>query len=173
MSDTMTTIIGILIAVILLFIFPIMAIADRSDDVAQQAALTAVSDFAYTVSSEGAITEESYSKCLESLAATAHTYDVEIEVKHIDENIGNKSAWTSSSVIGENAYYSVYTSQILEKLNDVGKYTLKEGDYVSVIAKNTDITLSQSLKNMFYQVLGKGTSTIAAQVTEQVTSNGN
>ena len=172
MSDTMTTVIGILIAVLLLFVFPIMAIADRNDDVAQQAALAAISDFAYSVSSEGAITVENYEKCLSDLATTAHTYDVEIEVKHLDENIGNKSAWTSSSVIGENEYYSVYTSQILDQLDSVKKYPLKEGDYITVIARNTDLTFSQSLKNMFYQVSGQGSSVIETQVTDMVTVNG-
>ena len=61
---------------------------------------------------------EEYSKLISTIYATGNSYDVELEVKVLDENVGKKSAWTEGTVIGENVYYSVYTSQIVEVLKD-------------------------------------------------------
>ena len=84
-------------------------------------------------------------------------------VKILDENPGKKSTQTAKDKIGENVYYSVFTSQINEALNsDNAVYYLKEGDIITVTVKNTNLTLSQSLKNFFYTISGNDTYTIAA-----------
>ena len=44
MSDTVMTIVAIALAAILMFIFPLMSTADRSDDISQQLAQSAVTD---------------------------------------------------------------------------------------------------------------------------------
>ena len=74
--------------------------------------------------------------------------------------------------IGENAYYSVYTSQIQDELDKSGVYICKEGDIVTVSVKNTSQTLAQELKNFIYAVTGNDAYTIAAQHTGVVTVNG-
>ena len=98
-----------------------------------------------------------------------------MEVKHLDENIGKKSEWTNKQVIGENVYYSVYTTQIENELYKDGTnaYTMKSGDVFSVSVKNTNTTISQSLRNFFYSISGNSTATVAAQSTGMVTGNGN
>ena len=60
-------------------------------------------------------------------------------------------------LFGENNYYSVYTSQILNYMASMtgegdGVYTMKEGDIISVNVKNTNTTISQMLRNFFYTV---------------------
>ena len=86
-----------------------------------------------------------------------------MEFKILDENPGKKSTQTAKDKIGENVYYSVFTSQINEALNsDNAVYYLKEGDIITVTVKNTNLTLSQSLKNFFYTISGNDTYTIAA-----------
>ena len=50
---------------------------------------------------------------------------------------------------------------------------LKEGDIVSVSVKNTNKTISQILKNFFYQVSGNDTYNIAATAGGVVNVNGN
>ena len=49
---------------------------------------------------------------------------------------------------------------------------LKEGDRIAVTAKNTNKTISQILKNFFYQLAGNDTYQIAAQHAGIVTVNG-
>lgn len=174
MSDTLITIIAIFLAAILMFIFPLLSVSERTDDISQLAVQTATSEFVNNARTTGKITLDDYSAFVQTLSATGNSYDIEMEVKHLDENIGKKSEWTSKSVIGENVYYSVYTAQIEEKLNNPPyAYSMKEGDIISVSVKNTNTTISQSLRNFFYSVSGKGTYQIAAQSTGMVSGNGN
>lgn len=164
MSDTLVTIIAIALAAILMFVFPLMTMSDRTDDVSQLTVETATTEFVDEVRTTGKITSDKYNKFIEAIGSTGNTYNVEMEVKILDENPGKKTTQTNKEKIGENVYYSVYTSQIEEKLKpeNGGVYKLKEGDIVSVSVKNTNQTLSQQLKNFFYTVVGNDTYTIAA-----------
>lgn len=177
MSDSLITIVAIFLAAILMFIFPLMSIAERSDDISQLTVQAAVTDFVDTAKSTGKITLDEYEKLVNKIEATGNTYDVEIEVKVLDENIGKKSAWTQGQVIGENNYYSVYTSQIMNYMASMegegdGVYTMKEGDIISVSVKNNNKTLSQTIRGIFYSISGNGTYQISAQSSGLVTSNG-
>lgn len=174
MSDTLITVIAIALAVILMFVFPLMTMSDRSDDVSQLAVETATTEFVDEIRTTGKITPDSYSKFIENIGATGNTYNVEIEVRILDENPGKKATQVESTKIGENVYYSVYTSQIVnDYIYNNKTYKLKEGDIVSVSVKNTNQTLSQQLKNFFYTVVGKDTYIIAASHSGIVTATGN
>ena len=173
MSDSLITIVAILVAAILMFAFPLMSIADRNDDIAQTAVSAAVSDFVNTVRSEGKITEDNYSAFRSKLDATGNAYDIEMEVKVKSSTIGKKNAWLSASSVGSSVYYSEYTAQILERVEgDTHTYPLKEGDIFSVTARNQSSTLAQVIKNAFYSVTGQGTQ-IVAQSSGVVQSTGN
>lgn len=177
MSDSLITIVAIFLAAILMFIFPLMSIAERSDDISQLTVQAAVTDFVNTAVSTGKITVEEYDKLVDKIEATGNTYDIEIEVKVLDENVGKKSAWTQGQVIGENNYYSVYTSQIMNYMASMegegdGVYTMKEGDIISVSVKNNNKTLSQTIRGIFYSISGNGTYQISAQSSGLVSSNG-
>lgn len=174
MGDTLITIVAIFLAAILMFIFPLMSISDRNDDVAQLSVQTKTVEFVDNIRSTGKITQDNYDAFIQTLAATGNSYDVEMEVKVLDENPGKKTAQTSTDKIGENIYYSEYTSQILEKMNASSSKSvkLKEGDLVSVSVKNTNTTISQMLKNFFYSISGNGTYNITASHSGVVMTNG-
>ena len=173
MSDTLITIVAILLAAILMFIFPMMSVAERSDDVSQLSVQTAVNEFVDNSRTTGKITIENYSKLVNKLNATGNAYEIEMEVKLLDENVGKKTAWTQSQVIGENTYYSVYTSQIMDVIGqDNTSYKMKEGDIFSVKVKNTGKTLAQMMRGVFYSINGSDTYQIAAQHAGAVTANG-
>lgn len=162
MSDTLVTIIAIALAAILMFVFPLMTMSDRTDDVSQLTVETATTEFVDEIRTTGKITEDKYNKFIEAIGSTGNTYNVEMEVQILDENPGKKTTQSTKDKIGENVYYSVYTSQIEDKLIKDEVYKLKEGDIVSVSVKNTNQTLAQQLKNFFYKVVGNDTYTIAA-----------
>ena len=172
MNDTLVTIIAIFIAAILMFVFPLMTIADRNDDVAQQAVQQKTVEFVDKERNVGAITQSDLSEYKEQIAALGHSFNVDIEVKKIDDNVGKKTTWTTSTTVGEYVYYSVYTDTIEEQVYSKGKYTLKEGDIVSVTATNTDVTIAQSLRNAFYAIAGKGTYQISGAHSGVVQNNG-
>lgn len=171
MGDTLITITAIALAAILMFVFPLMTMSDRTDDVTNLAVQTSTTDFVDDVRTTGKLTMEKYSKFIENISSTGNTYDVEMELQVLDENPGKKTTQASASKIGEDVYYTMYTSQILESINSK-PLTLKEGDMFSASVKNTNTTLSQQLKNFLYSVTGNDTYTIAAQHAGMVTANG-
>lgn len=172
MNDTAMSVIAIFLAAILMFIFPLMSTADRTDDISQQAVQTATTEFVDNIRSTGKITQDKYDNFVSTIAETGNSYDVEIEAQKLDETSRKKTAIASQSKVGENSYYSEYTSQIEGEIGNNGEYDLKEGDLISVTVKNTNKTISQILKNFFYSVTGNNTYNIAAQHSGIVNVNG-
>ena len=176
MDDLLISIIAIGIATVLMFIFPLMTMSDRTDDISQLTVKLATTEFVDQVRTSGKITLEDYSQLITNLGSTGNTYSIEMEAKILDENPGRKITNASGNTkIGENVYYSIYTSQIenvLYKNNGNNIYYLKEGDIISVNVKNTSQTIAQQLKNFFYTVVGSEVYTIAAAQTEMVTATG-
>lgn len=172
MGDSLITVIAIVLAAILMFIFPLMSVSERNDDIAQLAVQTAAIEFVDDVRTTGKITSENYDKFIQTLSATGNSYEVEIEVKKLDENPGKKNATGETNKVGENLYYSVFTSQIESTLSDNGKYPLKEGDIISVNVKNTNRTIAQMLRSFFYSISGSDSYQVAAQHSGVVLANG-
>lgn len=180
MEETTVSIIGIVIAAIIMFIVPLILISDRSDDISQLVIQTATAEFVDEVIKTGKITDDTYQDFLDSLNATGNTYEVDIEVKILDENTAKLVTDLNISEIGNNTYYSLFTSQIEDiifdssKINDnnrEGKIILKSGDAISVTVKNDSQTLSQSLKNFYYRI-GGNNQIIAATASGTVVVNG-
>ena len=109
---------------------------------------------------------------MEAINSTGNLYDIEIEIKVLDDNPGKKSVQVQRDKLGENYYYEVFNSQVMEKIDANDPYLLKEGDIVAVKVKNTSQTLSQQFKNFFYTVIGNDTYTIAADHGGIVTATG-
>lgn len=173
MGDTLITVVAIALAAVLMFVFPLMTMSDRTDDVAQLTVETATTEFVDTARSTGKITKANYDKFIETITSTGNTYNVDMEVQVKDDNLGKKVSQATADKIGENVYYSVYTSQIEEAINSKNAaYFCKEGDIVSASVKNTNQTISQQLKNFFYTVTGNDSYTIAAEHAGVVTANG-
>lgn len=174
MDDILISIFAIVLSVILMFIFPLMTMSDRADDVSQLAVDIATVEFVDEVRTTGSITKSEYEKFTSNISTTGNTYNIELEVKIKDENPGRIMTEVSSdgSDVGENVYYSIYTSQIIEKIKNNEEYKLKEGDIFSASVKNTNQTISQQLKNFFYTVVGKDTYIIASSHAGLVTATG-
>ena len=159
MEDTTVSIIGIIVASILMFLVPLYTIADRNDDISQLTVQTETALFVDNIIRLGKITATDYQQYIAAINASGNTYDVEIELKILDTNLTKNTTINNPSQIGENVYYSLYTSQIEDKLvqdetENTGKgvILLKEGDRISVVAKNSSKTLSQSLKSFYYHL---------------------
>lgn len=172
MDSTLMTIIGIVVAVILLFIWPLMAITERNDDIAQITVQTLTTEFVDKIAIAGCIKPSDYEAFQQKLAATGNTYEIEIEVQHLDENPGKKSAITSGNLIGENVRYSTFTSEILDYMyyeeDGVLKqraYPLNKGDNVIMTAKNTNITMADVMRTAWYKISGKGTPQVTGSAS--------
>lgn len=181
MEDTTISIIGIFIAAIIMFIVPLILISDRADDIAQLTTQTATANFVDNVIKSGKITNDDYEDFVHMINTTGNAYDVEMELKILDPNSAKQYTVASpSGDIGPNTYYSIFASQIEEKLANVydknadndGAIILKEGDFFSVTVKNKSLTLSQSLKNIYYKIKGENIHIILATASGTVAING-
>lgn len=172
MGDSLITIVAIFLAAVLMFVFPLMAMSERTDDVSELAIQTATTEFVDKVRTTGKLTMADYDKYVSTLTSTGNSFDIDLEIQLLDENPGVKTTQAEMTKIGENLYYSFYTSQVIKMLEDDSRILLKEGDRFSVTAKNTNKTISQILKNFFYQIAGNDTYQIAAQHSGIVTATG-
>ncbi len=172
MGDSLITVVAIFLAAILMFVFPLMSLAERTDDISQLAVQTATTEFVDNVRTTGKMTLDDYEKYLSDISATGNSFDIEILIQQLDENPGKKTTQAEATKIGENLYYNIYTTQVLEELDSKGRITLKEGDLVTVTAKNTNQTISQMLRNFFYMISGNDSYQIAGQHTGVVAVNG-
>lgn len=162
MSDTLITVVAIVLVAGLLFVVPLITMADNFDSTSQTQVEAIVSDFVGEIKTTRKITQEKYDKFLQNLEATGYTFETEMQVEVLDDNPGKKTSQTARDKIGEIVYYTEYTSQIEQKLETEGVYNLKEGDTVTVKVRNTDLTLAQQMKNFMYKVVGNDKYTIVA-----------
>lgn len=177
MGDSLITVVAIILAAVLMFIFPLMSVSERTDDISQLSVQTATNDFVNEVAQTGILEGSEYDAFLQTISATGNSFDVEMELKVLDENPGKKVTQAAADKIGENVYYSKYTSQLMDEMynettGNSQKMLLKEGDNFAVTVKNTNTTIAQTLRNFFYRVTGNDTANIAARHSAVVTVNG-
>ena len=170
MSDTLTAVIAIGLAAVLMFVFPLMTMANKKDDVSVLEAQKATTEFVDKIKTTGIITQSDYDNFTTALAATGNTFDINIEVQKLDENPAKKET-SIYTTIGDNVYYTIYTTQILDTIKD-SNLALNEGDIVSVSVENTNVTIGQELRNFLYRVTGNKSGTVTASDSGIVTTNG-
>lgn len=168
MSDTLITVVAIVVAAGLIFVVPLMTMADRFDSTSQAQVEAIVSDFVDEIRTTGKITEEKYNQFLQNLTATGYTFDVAMEVKILDENPGKKTSQTAKDKIGENIYYSEYTSQIEDELEKNHVKKLKKGDIILMTVRDKDLTFLQQMKQFAYKIVGNDNATVVASKSGMV-----
>ncbi len=162
MKDIPITLGAIALTVIVIIVIPVITMADRFDTTAQAEVDAIVSEFIEEVRTTGKLTQEDYSQLTTNLDSLGYTFDVEMEIKQLDENQRKKASQTAKDKIGENSYYSYYTSQIEEQLNSKGSITLVPGSIVSAKVINTNPTMAQQMKNFMYKIVGNDTALIVS-----------
>ena len=170
MGDSAMTVVAIFLAAILMFVFPLMTMANKKDDVSVLEAQKATTEFVDKIKTTGIITQSDYDNFTTALAATGNTFDINIEVQKLDENPAKKET-SIYTTIGDNVYYTIYTTQILDTIKD-SNLALNEGDIVSVSVENTNVTIGQELRNFLYRVTGNKSGTVTASDSGIVTTNG-
>lgn len=164
MGDSAMVVVAIFLAAILMFVFPLMTMADKKDDVSTLAIQSMTTEFTDSIRVKGKITQEDYDNFTQALAATGNAYDVDIRLQVLDDN----TAKVAIDAIGDNRYYSVYKVQIMNSL----PLSLKEGDIITVDVTNTNTTIGGQIRNFLYKVTGNNISTITASSSGIVTVNG-
>lgn len=170
MGDSAMTVVAIFLAAILMFVFPLMTMADRKDDIVTLTIRSETETYVETIATTGMTTKDAYDNYIESIASTGNAYDVDITVQILDENPSKKET-SAVKTIGDNVYLTMYTTQVLDALK-TGNLVLKEGDIVTISVKNKNETIGTQLRNFLYKVTGNNSSTVTATATKMVTTNG-
>lgn len=168
-GETLTVIVVIGLSVILMFVFPLMTMADREDDISQLAIETAITEFVDDVGKTGVLSEDKLSKLEERLSSIGGTtYNLEMKAGIRDENQGKKTAQAQTDKAGENSYYYLYTAQLedmLEAPENKGTIVFKKDDMFMASIKNASPTFKEQLDNWIYKVTGNDYSRAAEQAT--------
>lgn len=181
LGQSATTILALFLAAVLVVGVPLVTLTDRVDNVTQENTQLIVEEFVTEIKNTGKLSKTAYQNFENRLAATGNTYDIEIEIHHLDENPGKKTAQANYTKIGENVYYIEYTTQVLKQIgikvdNEAAKnedtMLLKEGDMVYVSVKNENSTAAQTLKSSLFNYSNAGEYAISASSSGMVTVNG-
>lgn len=84
MSDSFVTIILILIASVMLFMVPMIAVSHRKDVVSTQTVQVAINEFVDSTRKTGKVTQEEFSNLVQTLETTGETYEVNVNINNID-----------------------------------------------------------------------------------------
>ena len=90
MEDTPISLIGIFVAVILMFLVPFVLLSDRNDDISQLIVQNATASFVDEVLKNGVITSDNYQRFMNTLNGSGNTYEIDMEVKILDRNASQK-----------------------------------------------------------------------------------
>lgn len=172
MQNSTSTIIALFVAAVFLFVVPLVTLTERNDNVVQENVKLIVEEFVTDIKNTGKLTNAKMQDFENRLAATGNTYNIEMELQILDENPGKKTTQANYKKIGENVYYSEYTTQIYDKLK-TGDISLKEGDLIYVGVSNQNSTAAQTLKSSFLSFSNAGEQVISANSSGMVNANGN
>ncbi len=172
MQNSTSTIIALFVAAVFLFVVPLVTLTERNDNVVQENVKLIVEEFVTDIKNTGKLTNAKMQDFENRLAATGNTYNIEMELQILDENPGKKTTQANYKKIGENVYYSEYTTQIYDKLK-TGDISLKEGDLIYVGVSNQNSTAAQTLKSSFLSFTNAGEQVISANSSGMVNANGN
>lgn len=183
MQNSTSTVIAIFLAAVFLFVVPLVTLTDRNDNVVQENVKLITEEFVTDIKNTGILTSTKYQDFVNRLTTTGNVYDVEIEIQHLDENPGKKLEQANYTKIGENVYYSEYTTQILKQLGirtgtesnaelGSGSIILKEGDLITVKVSNQNSTAAQTLESSLLSFSNADEKVISTSSSGMVNTNG-
>lgn len=157
-GNTAVVVIVIILSGILMFVFPVMIIAEQQDKVTQLQAQEIVTQFTDTARTVGEIDQEDYDNLVLSLASTGRAYNIDITLQMRDGNLAKKLATVQ---IGDDVYYVMYTTQVLEALAS-GPIDLNNGDIIYVSCEPSDVSIFDQIKNSIYRTIGSSKARVSA-----------
>ncbi len=159
MTESFSKVIAMIIAVVLLYIFPIENMLIRQDDTARIVVFNETAKFVDSVRNLGYITPLMYLQFMNVLSATGNHYEIYMEHRHgsIDPVYIDPDDTTSFQRTYNVNAEAVYSEDIFNKLfpdpstpSDDTKYYFTKGDYFSVSVVNKNKTAASKVQEMLY-----------------------
>lgn len=160
MENNASVILAIFIAAVIMFGYPLITMAGKTDKSAQVAVESTTNEYVDTIRTTAKLKESDYEAYVKEISATGNSFDVELELQTLDENASKKATQGEGVVQSKSTYTTYYTTQILDMIKaNNGILNLKEGDIISAKVTSNNTTIFQQLT----KYLGK-TSTTGAIV---------
>ena len=87
MGDSAMTVVAIIVATVIMGVFPLMAMADHTDKTVNLTVQTATTEFVNDIRATGILTYDKFDAFSQSLVSTGNAYDISIEVQIADGNL--------------------------------------------------------------------------------------
>lgn len=149
--ESFNNMLGIMIAIILMFLFPLLYFAQKQDAITQIYVSNETSNFVNNIKNKGYLTSDMYQRYIDNLANTNNIYKVEI--KHSHKMVNPEYDEDSGEFLDE--YYTVYIDyyedEIIESLSDGNIYYFSQGDYISLKVSNRMPTLASKIMQALYK----------------------
>lgn len=156
MENNASVILAIFIAAVIMFGYPLITMAGKTDKAAQVAVEATTNKYVDTIRTTGKVKYSDYEAYLKEISSTGNSFDVELELQSLDENASKKATQGQGSVQNKSTYTTYYTTQILDMVkNNNGTLLLKEGDIITAKVTSTNTTIFQQLT----KYLGKNSTT--------------
>jgi hypothetical protein len=149
--QSISKLLGALLAILLLYIVPAAQAAERQDDISGLNTYHSTVRFVDMVRTKGYITPTMYNDFMRELELTGNTYEVELEHMHKKYVPDYADSSRPDSFLGyySSVYDGYYNPQILPvlfpdnqqpKSDQTRRYTMMSGDYFTVRVHNTNRT---------------------------------
>lgn len=146
-EDALWKLLAFLVAVILMFVAPLMTLYDRQDAITYSVAFSAVNELVDVSRGMGEVKALNYQKLMDKLSATGNTYDVRMEhYKKVYVPVyDNAGAFQNGYEI---VYEGVFTKEITDQLTATGSYDMAAGDLLYIHVENRSKTRAQLARGL-------------------------
>lgn len=157
LSETLSKMIAFILAILLLYIFPVENMLTRQDDMTRVFVFKETTEFVDAVRNLGYVTPVMYLQFTNALNATGNKYDILMEHRHerVEPVYTDPVDMTSFQHDYAKHHKMTYTSDIMEKLFPDGvqvptdtTYSLSKGDIFSVRVVNKNKTIATKVQEM-------------------------
>lgn len=149
--NSFNKIIGIFVAVVLMFIFPLMYNAQKQDMISQVYVSNETTEFINNIKNKGYITKNMYHSYVSKINGTGNLYN--IEIIHSHKKIEPLYEEDTGEFINDYTiyYYNTYQDEIYEVIDQEETYHFSQGDFISIKVNNKNKTLATTLMQVVYK----------------------
>ncbi|RRJ54887.1 hypothetical protein EHV15_35535 [Paenibacillus oralis] len=149
MGNHILKVFTLILAVLLLYMWPISSAFDNQDDISEIVVMNAVTKFVDSVRDKGFITPSMYNEFADQMALTGNTYNIQMEHLHkrYDPNYNDAGEFQGGFSVNYEGFYNAQINDKLfprnssEKIDNPNRiYKLAAGDFFTVTVKNTNRT---------------------------------
>lgn len=158
MMNSFLKVFAVIVAVLLLYVYPISEAFRQQDDVSELVVMRATASFVDAVRDKGFVSPTMYTDFMNTLAATGNTFDVQMEhgsKKYVPvyDDPTKSDTFRGSYEVQYDVFYNAQILPVLFPDSAAGKddssrrYKLQVGDTFAVTVKNTNRTTGTILSD--------------------------